>query len=255
MSFNDTTTYPTTITYQNRFLKILQPTNSNFEYRISPDELMITTNFASANVFYMNSVALDWNLITSPTAANRDLMITAIENLILNPAVSISGPVTISGTVPVSIAATVPVNIIPTATGAYYTIQTTTTSASLTPTLAIKVTSASPTAKMVLSSISAGSTASLGSGIGVEVRLTKNPTVTGGTFTNFSTSIVQTNTTFTSTSAGTDFQSFLFKQSLPVVDLTPLNLTFLNNDILVISISNNGILGNSGVQLNFSQNS
>lgn len=254
MSFNDTTTYPTTVTYLNKFIKILQPANSNFEFRIAPDEMMITTNFSSANVFYINSVALDWTNITSPVAASRDLMISAIENLILNPSVTVSGPVTISGTVPVSISGVLPVSITPTATGAFYTIQTTTTSATLIPTLAIKVNSASPTAKMVLSSISAGSTASLGSGIGVEVRLTKNPTVTGGTFTNFSTSIVQTNTTFTSTSAGTDFQSFLFKQSLPVVDLTPLNLTFLNNDILVISISNNGLLGNSGVQLNFSQN-
>jgi len=181
-------------------------------------------------------------------------MITAIENLKTFPAVSVSGPVTIAGTVPVSIASTVPVTIVPAATGSYYTIQTSTTSTVKVATLAIKVNNASPTAKMVLNSISVGSTVSLSSGIGVQVTLTKNPTVTGGAYSNYSTSIVQTNTTFTSTTGGVDFLGWLIKQNMQPTDLTGLGLTFLNNDILLISIDNNGLLGNTGVQLNFSQN-
>lgn len=253
-SFNDPTTFNTQITYGTRFYKIVQPTNSNFEFRIAVDELLITTNVSLAGIFFMNNIGLDWTKITNIVAADRTSMIQAIEALAGNQAVTVSGPVSISGTVPVSFSGTIPVIITPSTTGNFYTLLTTANSAALAPALAIKVTSASPTAKVVLSSISSGSTASIGSGIGVQIVLTKNPTVTGGTYANYSTSIVQTNTTLTGSSGGVDFIGFIYKQSLGVVDLTPLNLTFLNNDIIVIGVSNNGILGSTGVQLNFTQN-
>lgn len=245
---NDTSTYATQITFVNKAYKISQPTNANFEYWISPESLSITTNFPFGNVLLINGIALDWTKITVPVAVDRTSMILAIENLATNTPVTISGPVSISGTVPVSIAQTLPVTIVPSSSGAYYTIQTTSAAAGTATNLAIKVNSAG--GKMVLSSITVGSSITLGSGIGALVTLTKNPTVTGGTFTTFGTSIVQTNTGLTGITGGVDVQGFLVKNTF-YVNLSPLNMIFNNTDILAISINNGGLLANTGVQLNF----
>lgn len=240
-----TINFATVVTFSTRFFKISQPTNSNYEYRISAENLRLEIHTSLPNVFYMNEIPLDYTLISSPVGASRAAMITAIEALAGIQSVSVTGPVAISGTVTTT--------IVPAATQGMYTIRITGNNIGSQSVIAIKVNSASPTAKVVLASMSAATSAALSLAGGVDITLNKNPTVTGGTFNNFSTSIVQTNTTFSSVAGGTDIYGLSFKQSTGNHKFDALNMTFLNNDILVITLNNGGI-ATSNIYLNFMQN-
>lgn len=105
MSFADTSTFPTAITFSNGLYKLFQATNSNFNHIFAGSDINSLSGSTNANIIYIHGVPIDWTLISPALGGTRQATIDAIIALNTSPAVSVTqvtSPWVVSGTVTAS---------------------------------------------------------------------------------------------------------------------------------------------------------
>lgn len=99
MSFSDTSTFPSAITFSNGLYKIFQATNSNYNHVFSPEDTAVAiAGSTNVNIIYVHGVPIDWTLISPALGVSRQATIDAI--IALNTG-AVFGPISVTqGTSP-----------------------------------------------------------------------------------------------------------------------------------------------------------
>jgi len=204
------------VTYSNGFYTVSQPANANLIFEIPQAKAEIQTHPTLANLFYFGvpSLTLDYTKITNIVPVSRDLTIAYIISL----AVTSMGSVAITS---------LPSNALDRQGSLYATIT------GNGPFMALRVIAG---AGQFIKLRTIDGVSNLGLGTWSNINIVKNPTNAGGTWTAaFAGSIVEKNnlTGFTSSGGVTIWTGSV--RSEKIWDLTRLDPTLVNGDVIVVS--------------------